>query len=171
MNKIYPDACSALDGLLRDGLLIASFDTRPPSPENAWHLYSDDTVMRRAVQDIGFVQVGAKLYFLSQDGEVYESNGTPGGTTRVLAPGEGEMGVEISADAAAVYVTTSHVLWRIDAATGATTRREMKTASRMPRARTAASSTRRAAWCAVWWKCWNPMKAASTIPAAVRAAC
>lgn len=48
-----------------NGLLIASFDTRPPSPENAWHLYSDDTVMRRAVQDIGFEQIG------SMDGHLF----------------------------------------------------------------------------------------------------
>jgi SAM-dependent methyltransferase len=41
-----------------DGLLIASFDTRPPSPENAWHLYEDDVSMRRGVQDIGFEQIG-----------------------------------------------------------------------------------------------------------------
>lgn len=41
-----------------DGLLIASFDTRPASPENAWHLYDDDMRMRRSVQDIGFEQIG-----------------------------------------------------------------------------------------------------------------
>lgn len=39
------------------GLLIANFDTRPPSPENAWHLYDDDTMMRRGVQDAGFLQI------------------------------------------------------------------------------------------------------------------
>ncbi|MFN8635095.1 MAG: class I SAM-dependent methyltransferase [Chloroflexota bacterium] len=41
------------------GLLITNFDTRPPSPENAWHLYSDDLPLRRALQDIGFEQAGA----------------------------------------------------------------------------------------------------------------
>jgi 2-polyprenyl-3-methyl-5-hydroxy-6-metoxy-1,4-benzoquinol methylase len=39
------------------GLLIASFDTRPPSPENAWHLYDDDMQMRLSVQNIGFEQI------------------------------------------------------------------------------------------------------------------
>jgi SAM-dependent methyltransferase len=48
-----------------DGLLIASFDTRPPSPENAWHLYDDDMQMRRSVQDIGFEQIG------SMDGHLF----------------------------------------------------------------------------------------------------
>ncbi|MCC7369682.1 MAG: methyltransferase domain-containing protein [Chloroflexi bacterium] len=48
-----------------NGLMIASFDTRPPSPENSWHLYSDDTVLRRTVQDIGFEQVG------SMDGHLF----------------------------------------------------------------------------------------------------
>ena len=47
------------------GLLIASFDTRPPSPENAWHLYSDDMQLRHTLQDVGFEQVG------SMDGHLF----------------------------------------------------------------------------------------------------
>ena len=39
------------------GLLLTNFDTRPASPENAWHLYADDIPLRRTLQDIGFVQV------------------------------------------------------------------------------------------------------------------
>ena len=40
-----------------------------------------------------------------------------------------------------------------------------------PRARAAASSTRRRAWCACWSRCSRPTRAASTTPAAARAAC
>ena len=39
------------------------------------------------------------------------------------------------------------------------------------RAKMAASSTRRVVWCAAWWKCWSPTRAASTTPAAAPAAC
>jgi 2-polyprenyl-3-methyl-5-hydroxy-6-metoxy-1,4-benzoquinol methylase len=39
------------------GLLIASFDTRPPSPENAWHLYADDMRLRHSLQNVGFEQI------------------------------------------------------------------------------------------------------------------
>ena len=39
------------------GLLLTNFDTRPPTPENAWHLYADDLPLRRTLQDIGFVQL------------------------------------------------------------------------------------------------------------------
>ena len=39
------------------GLLLTNFDTRPASPENAWHLYEDDLPLRRTLQDIGFVQL------------------------------------------------------------------------------------------------------------------
>ena len=39
------------------GVLLTNFDTRPASPENAWHLYSDDLPLRRTLQDIGFVQL------------------------------------------------------------------------------------------------------------------
>lgn len=39
------------------GLLLTNFDTRPASPENAWHLYADDLPLRRTLQDIGFEQV------------------------------------------------------------------------------------------------------------------
>jgi SAM-dependent methyltransferase len=36
------------------GLLFANFDTRPPSPENAWHLYADDLPLRWQLHRIGF---------------------------------------------------------------------------------------------------------------------
>jgi 2-polyprenyl-3-methyl-5-hydroxy-6-metoxy-1,4-benzoquinol methylase len=36
------------------GLLIANFDTRTPSPENAWHLYDDDLPLRWTLQNAGF---------------------------------------------------------------------------------------------------------------------
>jgi hypothetical protein len=39
------------------GLLLTNFDTRPATPENAWHLYSDDLPLRRTLQDSGFVQL------------------------------------------------------------------------------------------------------------------
>jgi len=39
------------------GLLITNFNTRPPSPENAWHLYADDLPLRRTLQDLGFEQI------------------------------------------------------------------------------------------------------------------
>jgi ubiquinone/menaquinone biosynthesis C-methylase UbiE len=36
------------------GILFANFDVRPPTPENAWHLYSDDLPLRWALQRTGF---------------------------------------------------------------------------------------------------------------------
>ncbi|HEX2647440.1 MAG TPA: class I SAM-dependent methyltransferase [Candidatus Dormibacteraeota bacterium] len=39
-----------------NGLLFANFDTRPPSPENSWHLYAKDLPMRYVVQRAGFEQ-------------------------------------------------------------------------------------------------------------------
>jgi SAM-dependent methyltransferase len=46
------------------GLLLTNFDTRAPSPENAWHLYEDDVPLRRTVQDLGFEQVARLDRFL-----------------------------------------------------------------------------------------------------------
>jgi SAM-dependent methyltransferase len=39
------------------GLLITNFDTRQPTPENAWHLYDDDLPLRWTLQNVGFEQV------------------------------------------------------------------------------------------------------------------
>jgi SAM-dependent methyltransferase len=51
---------AALHRSLRpNGLLIANFDTRPQSPENAWHLYDDDLPLRRTLQSIGFDPVSS----------------------------------------------------------------------------------------------------------------
>ncbi len=36
------------------GILFANFDVRPPTPENAWHLYSDDIPLRWMLQRTGF---------------------------------------------------------------------------------------------------------------------
>jgi|GEM_PF-439281 len=36
------------------GLLFANFDVRPPTPENAWHLYADDLPLRWALHRVGF---------------------------------------------------------------------------------------------------------------------
>lgn len=36
------------------GVLFANFDVRPPTAENAWHLYSDDLPLRWALQREGF---------------------------------------------------------------------------------------------------------------------
>jgi len=36
------------------GILFANFDVRPPTPENAWHLYSDDLPLRWVLQRTGF---------------------------------------------------------------------------------------------------------------------
>jgi SAM-dependent methyltransferase len=37
-----------------NGVLFANFDTRPPSAENSWHLYSDDLPLRWTLQRAGF---------------------------------------------------------------------------------------------------------------------
>jgi ubiquinone/menaquinone biosynthesis C-methylase UbiE len=39
------------------GILFANFDTRPPSDENAWHLYSNDLPLRWTIQRMGFEPV------------------------------------------------------------------------------------------------------------------
>jgi len=36
------------------GILFGNFDVRPPTPENAWHLYSDDLPLRWKLQRAGF---------------------------------------------------------------------------------------------------------------------
>ncbi|MCC6179043.1 MAG: class I SAM-dependent methyltransferase [Chloroflexi bacterium] len=48
------------------GRLYANIDARPPTPENAWHLYADDLPLRRTLQDVGFEQLS------SLDGYIYE---------------------------------------------------------------------------------------------------
>jgi hypothetical protein len=40
------------------GWLITNFDVRPPSPENAWHLYDDDLNLRSILHRAGFVPAG-----------------------------------------------------------------------------------------------------------------
>ena len=40
------------------GWLITNFDVRPPSQENAWHLYDDDLGLRASVQRAGFELAG-----------------------------------------------------------------------------------------------------------------
>lgn len=56
-----PDFSATVTGLHRalrpGGLLIASIDARPMSPENAWHLYDEELPLRRTLQNIGFEQV------------------------------------------------------------------------------------------------------------------
>ena len=37
-----------------NGVLFANFDTRPPTAENAWHLYQDDLPLRWQLQRAGF---------------------------------------------------------------------------------------------------------------------
>jgi len=51
----YSTAARALHTALKPGgILYANFDTRPPTPENAWHLYSDDLPLRWQLHRIGF---------------------------------------------------------------------------------------------------------------------
>jgi hypothetical protein len=38
------------DSLQPGGVLFANFDVRPATPENAWHLYSDDLPLRWELQ-------------------------------------------------------------------------------------------------------------------------
>jgi SAM-dependent methyltransferase len=53
------DVVASLHGALRPGgWLITNFDVRPPSPENAWHLYEDDLNLRAIVHRAGFVPSG-----------------------------------------------------------------------------------------------------------------
>jgi len=57
-----PDLADVVAGLhtaLRPGgWLITNFDVRPPSPENAWHLYDDDLNLRAILHRAGFVPSG-----------------------------------------------------------------------------------------------------------------
>jgi len=53
------DVVAGLHAALRPGgWLITNFDVRPPSPENAWHLYDDDLNLRAIVHRAGFVPSG-----------------------------------------------------------------------------------------------------------------
>lgn len=67
---------TALHRTLRlGGLLLTNFDTRPPTPENAWHLYSDELPLRHRLADIGFTErkhLGSRLTVFGkvQDGGV-----------------------------------------------------------------------------------------------------
>jgi SAM-dependent methyltransferase len=59
---LIPDLAQVVAGLhaaLRPGgWLITNFDVRPPSPENAWHLYDDDLNLRAILHRAGFVPSG-----------------------------------------------------------------------------------------------------------------
>jgi SAM-dependent methyltransferase len=65
-----PDLAAAAHALHRclkpGGLLYANFDVRPPSPENAWHLYSDDLPMRRTLQRAGFEREARLDWFMTR---------------------------------------------------------------------------------------------------------
>ena len=53
------DVVATLHGALRPGgWLVTNFDVRPPSPENAWHLYDDDLDFRAVLHRTGFVPSG-----------------------------------------------------------------------------------------------------------------
>jgi SAM-dependent methyltransferase len=53
------DVVASLHGALRPGgWLVTNFDVRPPSPENAWHLYEDDLDLRAIVHRAGFAPAG-----------------------------------------------------------------------------------------------------------------
>jgi len=53
------DVVAGIHGALRPGgRLVTNFDVRPPSPENAWHLYEDDLDLRATVHRAGFVPSG-----------------------------------------------------------------------------------------------------------------
>lgn len=53
------DVVATLHGALRPGgWLVTNFDVRPPSPENAWHLYHDDLDFRAVLHSAGFVPSG-----------------------------------------------------------------------------------------------------------------
>ncbi len=53
------DVVAGLHGALRPGgWLVTNFDVRPPSPENAWHLYEDDVDLRAIVHRAGFAPSG-----------------------------------------------------------------------------------------------------------------
>ena len=53
------DVVADLHRALRPGgWLVTNFDVRPPSPENAWHLYEDDLDLRAIVRRAGFAPSG-----------------------------------------------------------------------------------------------------------------
>ncbi len=53
------DVVAGLHSALRPGgWLVTNFDVRPPSPENAWHLYEDDLDLRAIVHRAGFAPSG-----------------------------------------------------------------------------------------------------------------
>jgi SAM-dependent methyltransferase len=53
------EVVASLHAALRPGgWLITNFDVRPPSPENAWHLYDDDLNLRAILHRAGFVPSG-----------------------------------------------------------------------------------------------------------------
>jgi SAM-dependent methyltransferase len=59
---LIPDLAEVVAGLhaaLRPGgWLITNLDVRPPSPENAWHLYDDELNLRAILHRAGFVPSG-----------------------------------------------------------------------------------------------------------------
>ncbi|MEJ2888009.1 class I SAM-dependent methyltransferase [Actinomycetospora aeridis] len=61
-----PDVhATALDlhrALADGGVLLANFDVRPPSPENAWHLYADDLMPRYHLESAGFRPIAGLPY-------------------------------------------------------------------------------------------------------------
>jgi SAM-dependent methyltransferase len=53
------DIAATLHAALRPGgWLVSNFDVRPPSPENAWHLYDDDLDLRAVLHRAGFAPSG-----------------------------------------------------------------------------------------------------------------
>jgi len=55
----FADVVAVLHRALQPGgFLVTNFDVRPPSPENAWHLYDDDLDLRAAVHRAGFAPSG-----------------------------------------------------------------------------------------------------------------
>jgi SAM-dependent methyltransferase len=53
------EVLATLHGALRPGgWMVTSFDVRPPSPENAWHLYQDESDLRAALHSAGFAPSG-----------------------------------------------------------------------------------------------------------------
>jgi SAM-dependent methyltransferase len=59
---LVPDFAATASELHRalrpGGWLIANYSPRPPSDENAWHLYEDDLDLRYAIQQVGFKPSG-----------------------------------------------------------------------------------------------------------------
>jgi SAM-dependent methyltransferase len=55
----FAEVAANLHGALRPGgRLVTNFDVRPPSQENAWHLYEDDLDLRAIVHRAGFAPSG-----------------------------------------------------------------------------------------------------------------